>query len=101
MPYFLKNIPFSMKTGYNNLSYFENLQITTYGGNDMKGHMNTDLGQITIDSDVIAAYAGSVAMEVFGIVGMAAISVKDGVFKLLIKASINGRIAVVGCSTTI
>ena len=74
-----------MKTGYNNLSYFENLQITTYGGNDMKGHMNTDLGQITIDSDVIAAYAGSVAMEVFGIVGMAAISVKDGVFKLLKK----------------
>ena len=51
----------------------------------MKGHMNTDLGQITIDSDVIAAYAGSVAMEVFGIVGMAAISVKDGVFKLLKK----------------
>lgn len=77
-----------MKTGYNNLSYFENLQITTYGGNDMKGHMNTDLGQITIDSDVIAAYAGSVAMEVFGIVGMAAISVKDGVFKLLKKESL-------------
>ena len=53
----------------------------------MKGHMSTDLGQITIDSDVIAAYAGSVAMEVFGIVGMAAVSVKDGVFKLLKKES--------------
>ena len=54
----------------------------------MKGHMSTDLGQITIDSDVIAAYAGSVAMEVFGIVGMAAVSVKDGVFKLLKKESL-------------
>ena len=49
----------------------------------MKGHMSTDLGQITIDSDVIAAYAGSVAMEVFGIVGMAAVNMKDGLVKLL------------------
>ena len=54
----------------------------------MKGYMNTDLGQITIDSDVIASYAGSVAMEVFGIVGMAAVSVKDGVFKLLKRDSL-------------
>ena len=60
----------------------------------MKGHMSTDLGQITIDSDVIAAYAGSVAMEVFGIVGMAAISVKDGVFKLLKKESLTHGINV-------
>lgn len=53
------------------------------GGTDMKGSMSTDLGIITIDPDVIAKYAGSVAVECFGIVGMAAISVKDGLVKLL------------------
>ena len=36
----------------------------------MKGSMNTDLGIITIDPEVIAKYAGSVAVECFGIVGM-------------------------------
>lgn len=38
----------------------------------MKGSMSTDLGIITIDPEVIAKYAGSVAVECFGIVGMAA-----------------------------
>ena len=37
----------------------------------MKSMMNTHLGNIVIDSDVIANYAGSVAVECFGIVGMA------------------------------
>ena len=37
----------------------------------MKGSMSTDLGIITIDPEVIAKYAGSVAVECFGIVGMA------------------------------
>ena len=37
----------------------------------MKGRMNTELGSILIDTDVIANYAGSVAVECFGIVGMA------------------------------
>ena len=60
----------------------------------MKGHMNTDLGQITIDSDVIAAYAGSVAMEVFGIVGMAAVNMKDGLVKLLKRDSLKHGINV-------
>ena len=44
----------------------------------MKSMMNTHLGNITIDSDVIANYAGSVAVECFGIVGMASVNVKDG-----------------------
>ena len=35
----------------------------------MKGSMSTDLGIITIDPEVIAKYAGSVAVECFGIVG--------------------------------
>ena len=41
------------------------------------------MGQIVIDTDVIATYAGSVAVECFGIIGMAAISMKDGLVKLL------------------
>ena len=36
----------------------------------MKGSMSTDLGIITINPEVIAKYAGSVAVECFGIVGM-------------------------------
>ena len=46
----------------------------------MKGRLNSEYGQITISSDVIATYAGSVAVGCFGIVGMAAYSVKDGLF---------------------
>ena len=40
----------------------------------MKGRMNTGMGEITINTDVIATYAGSVAVECFGIVGMAAVN---------------------------
>ena len=36
----------------------------------MQGQMETNLGKIVIESDVIATYAGSVAVECFGIVGM-------------------------------
>ena len=49
----------------------------------MKGSMSTDLGIITVNPEVIAKYAGSVAVECFGIVGMAAVSMKDGLGKLL------------------
>ncbi len=45
--------------------------------------MNTHLGSVSINSDVIAQYAGAVAMECFGIVGMAGLNVKDGLVKLL------------------
>ena len=40
--------------------------------------MDTHMGNISIDHEVIAQYAGTVAMECFGIVGMAGMSVKDG-----------------------
>ena len=60
----------------------------------MKGTMSTDLGIITIDPEVIAKYAGSVAVECFGIVGMAAVSVKDGLVKLLKKESLTKGIQV-------
>ena len=36
----------------------------------MNGRIDSGLGQIIIDTDVIATYAGSVAVECFGIVGM-------------------------------
>ena len=61
----------------------------------MKGHMNTNLGEIQVDKDVIAKYAGSVAVECFGIVGMAALNVKDGLVKLLKKESLTHGINVV------
>ena len=49
----------------------------------MNTMMNTHLGNISIDSDVIANYAGSVAIECIGVVGMASVNVKDGLVKLL------------------
>ncbi|MBE6013880.1 MAG: Asp23/Gls24 family envelope stress response protein [Lachnospiraceae bacterium] len=60
----------------------------------MKGHMNTELGEITINPDVVAAYAGSVAVECFGIVGMAAVNAKDGLVKLLKRDSMTHGISV-------
>ena len=46
----------------------------------MKGSsMNTHMGNIVINNEVIAQYAGSVAVECFGIVGMAGVSMKDGI----------------------
>lgn len=51
----------------------------------MKGQIDTQYGKVLIDTDVIATYAGSVAVECFGIVGMAAVNVKDGLVKLLKK----------------
>ena len=60
----------------------------------MKGSMNTHLGNIVIDPEVIAQYAGSVAVECFGIVGMASVNVKDGLVKLLKKETITHGIQV-------
>ena len=54
----------------------------------MKGSMSTDLGMITISPEVIAKHAGSVAVECFGIVGMAAVNMKDGLVRLLKKESL-------------
>lgn len=49
----------------------------------MKGQIDTPNGKIIIDEEVIATYAGSVAVSCFGIVGMAAVNMKDGLVKLL------------------
>ena len=45
--------------------------------------MDTHMGNIAIDHEVIAQYAGTVAMECFGIVGMAGMSIKDGLDNLI------------------
>ena len=56
--------------------------------------MNTHIGKITIDKEVVSMYAGSVAVECFGIIGMAGVNVKDGLVKLLKKDSITRGIVV-------
>lgn len=49
----------------------------------MKGQMANENGDIIIDDEVFAQYAGLTAVECIGVVGMASISVKDGLVKLL------------------
>ena len=61
----------------------------------MKGHMNTKMGEIIIDNEVVAKYAGSAAVECFGIVGMASVNMKDGLVKLLKKESISHGVNVI------
>ena len=57
-----------------------------------RSYVNTHMGNITIDKEVIAQYAGIVAMECFGIVGMG-ITVKD-VVKLLKRDNVTKGITV-------
>lgn len=60
----------------------------------MNGSVITGLGEVDIATDVIAKYAGTCAVECFGVVGMAAISVKDGLAKLLKVENLSGGINV-------
>ena len=61
----------------------------------MKGSsIDTHIGKITIDKEVVSKYAGSVAVECFGIVGMAGVNVKDGLVKLLKRDSLTRGIIV-------
>ena len=60
----------------------------------MKGRINNKLAEIQINPDVIALYAGTTAVECFGIVGMAAVSMKDGLVKLLKRESLTHGINV-------
>lgn len=54
----------------------------------MKGQLDNDMGKILVDEDVLAKYAGSAAVECFGVVGMASVNMKDGIVKLLKKDNI-------------
>ncbi len=60
----------------------------------MKGKVKSDLGDIVINPEVITTYAGSVAVECFGIVGMAAVNMKDGLVKILKRDSLKHGIHV-------
>lgn len=51
----------------------------------MKGKMSTDMGDVVIDRDVLAKYAGMATTDCIGIVGMASVNMKDGVARLLKK----------------
>lgn len=58
----------------------------------MKGTIN--IGKATISEEALSQLAGSCALECFGIVGMAAVSVKDGLIKLLTGDSLTKGIEV-------
>jgi len=60
----------------------------------MKGKLTTQFGDIVIEPELIAQYAGYEAMECVGIVGMAAVSMKDGLVRLLKKESLTKGINV-------
>ena len=60
----------------------------------MKGRISNKMGEIQINPEVIALYAGTIAVECFGIVGMAAVSMKDGLVKLLRRDSLQHGINV-------
>ena len=57
-----------------------NVQI---GGILMRIELENGNGDVLIESDVIAQFAGLSAIECFGIVGMATVNMKDGIVKLL------------------
>ncbi|MBR2528962.1 MAG: Asp23/Gls24 family envelope stress response protein [Blautia sp.] len=60
----------------------------------MNGRIDSGLGEITIDTEVISTYAGAVAVECFGIVGMAGVSMRDGLVKILRRDSLKHGITV-------
>ncbi len=49
----------------------------------------TKLGYVNIDDNVIATIAGLAAIECYGIVGMAALNVADGLFGLLKRENLS------------
>lgn len=57
--------------------------------------VNTHNGRIAIGSEVIAQYAGVVATECFGVVGMAGINVRDGLTGLLKREKMTRGIQVI------
>ncbi len=58
------------------------------------GLLNNNMGEISISNEVLAFYAGVQAVECFGIVGMAAIRLSDGIVKLLRRESMSKGIHV-------
>ena len=54
----------------------------------MSAKLENDYSIITIENEVIARIAGYAAMDCYGIVGMAAKNMKDGIVQLLKKESL-------------
>ena len=61
----------------------------------MKGYVNTNIGEVSINEDVIASYAGSAAIECFGIVGMASLSMISGLATLLKKDNLSKGVEII------
>lgn len=61
----------------------------------MKSCISNEYGNIIIENEVIAQYAGHAALGCFGIVGMATISVRDGIAKLLKGDSVSKGVNVI------
>lgn len=61
----------------------------------MKGRKETPYGSVQINQSVIAQYAGSVAVECFGIVGMASVNMREGLVKLLRRDKLSNGIEVI------
>ncbi len=60
----------------------------------MKGQLDNDMGSVLVDEDVLAKYAGSAAVECFGVVGMASVSMRDGIVQLLKRDNIRHGVEV-------
>ncbi len=60
----------------------------------MKESISLSEGNVNINADVIAKYAGLTAIECFGIVGMASKSMKDGISRLLKRENLSKGIDV-------
>ena len=60
----------------------------------MKGRIVNKLGEVSISEDVISTLAGAVAVECFGVVGMASVSMRDGFVKMLKRESLQKGIEV-------
>ena len=55
----------------------------------MQSKIKNELGTISMENEVIARIAGLAAMECYGVVGMAAKSLRDGLVHLLKKESLS------------
>ena len=60
----------------------------------MGNEVQTKYGQIIISEEVLATIAGMAAIECYGLVGMAARNIKDGLVELLGKENISRGVEV-------
>ena len=61
----------------------------------MSMRYTTELGSVVVDTKVIAQMAGLSAVELYGIVGMAMVSLKDGIVKMLSRSALTKGVNVI------